>query len=103
MESSNKLLTLMEAAELSACSTRTLRRAIDSGQLAAVRLGQSAKSDRIRREDLEAWWNQCRLRPVAAPRKSIRDIPPPPLDTAEARLEKRLGIGANGKTAPRRR
>ena len=103
MQYPGKLMTVAEAAEQSACSAKTIRRAIDGGQLAAVRLGQSAKSDRIHREDLEAWWNQCRLRPVAAPRISIRDIPPPPLDTAEARLEKRLGIGANGKTAPRRR
>lgn len=35
MESGNKLLTLAQAAELSACSTKTLRRAIDAGELAA--------------------------------------------------------------------
>lgn len=73
MESGNKLLTLAQAAELSACSTKTLRRAIDAGELATVRLGQSAKSDRIHAVDLEAWWQRSRYvpRPCRSSRKRL--------------------------------
>jgi len=39
MTQPGKLMTLAEAAERNACSPKTVRRAIDAGQLAAVRLG----------------------------------------------------------------
>jgi len=48
-----KLMTLAEAAERSAYSPKTIRRAIDAGQLTAVRLGSGAKSDQIHPTDLE--------------------------------------------------
>lgn len=98
MEVTGKLMTLAQAAELSACSPRTLRRAINDGQLIAMRLGQSGKSDRIHAADLEAWWQRSRLRPVADPQPSLpRDMQPPPLDTAEERIARRLGISTSGK------
>lgn len=92
MSEAGKLLTVAQAAELSACSTKTLRRAIDAGQLQACRLGQGAKSDRIHPNDLEAWWALCR---VVVPQPSF---PEPsrlhiPLDTADERIAKLLGIG----------
>ncbi|MFG6110645.1 helix-turn-helix domain-containing protein [Stenotrophomonas nematodicola] len=67
MSDGGKLLTLAQAAELSACSTKTLRRAIDAGKLTACRLGQGAKSDRIHPVDLDAWWAASRLEPMQFP------------------------------------
>lgn len=73
-------MTLAQAAELSACSTKTLRRAIDAGQLTAYRLGQGAKSDRIHPAELDAWWAKSRLAvappirlPVASPSLETED------------------------------
>ncbi|QDL29613.1 DNA-binding protein [Stenotrophomonas maltophilia] len=63
MVPADKLMTLAQAAELCACHPRTLRRAINDGQLTAMRLGQSAKSDRIHAADLEAWWQRSRYMP----------------------------------------
>lgn len=53
MALSGKLMTLAEAAERSACAPKTIRRAIDTAQLTAVRLGSGAKSYRIPPADLE--------------------------------------------------
>jgi len=61
MNDAGKLLTVAEAAERSACSIKTLRRAIHAGQLKVCRLGQSAKSDRVHPDDLGAWWAQSRF------------------------------------------
>ncbi|MGY5942913.1 helix-turn-helix domain-containing protein [Stenotrophomonas forensis] len=90
MESNSKLLTLTQAAELSACSTRTLRRAIGAGRLAVARLGQSAKSDRIHVDDLEEWWRQSRY--MAAPMPVFPKVPikVPLVSEADVRLEKLL-------------
>lgn len=90
MESCNKLLTLMQAAELSACSTRTLRRAIDAGRLAVARLGQSAKSDRIHVDDLEEWWRQSRYVPAPLPVLPKTTSMGPFVSDADERLEKLL-------------
>ena len=46
--------SLAEAAELVGYSTRTLRRAIDAGELLAAR--QASGSIRISRTELAAWW-----------------------------------------------
>lgn len=40
---------------------------------------------------------QCRLRQAAVPKIPLGDILPPHLDTAEARIERRLGISGKGK------
>lgn len=68
-------MTLAEAAERSACSPKTIRRAVDAGQLVAVRLGASARSDRIHPADLEDRWKQSRH--VFAPRPAIAGTYPP--------------------------
>lgn len=90
MESGNKLLTLAQAAELSACSTKTLRRAIDAGKLATVRLGQSAKSDRIHAADLDAWWQRSRYVPPPMPVSPKATFIGPLVSDADERLEKLL-------------
>lgn len=46
-------LTIPEAAELSAVSVSTIRRAITSGELKASRVGESAV--RVRLIDLDSW------------------------------------------------
>lgn len=46
------LLTIPRAAELLACSTRQIRRLMDGGQLAYVRLGKTGRSDRIVKAEL---------------------------------------------------
>ena len=55
------LLTIPQAAELLACSTRQVRRLIDGGQLAYVRLGKTGRSDRIVEAELMRFVedNQC--------------------------------------------
>lgn len=81
-----KLMTLAEAAERSACSPKTVRRAIDAGQLVAVRLGASARSDRVHPADLEDWWERSRRASAvepAAPRAS-QSVPRP--GSADERL-----------------
>lgn len=42
-----RLLTVLEVAALDRCSTRTVRRAIKAGHLAAVRIGSGGRSIRI--------------------------------------------------------
>lgn len=55
------LLTIPRAAELLACSTRQVRRLMDGGQLAYVRLGKTGRSDRIVEAELIRFIedNQC--------------------------------------------
>lgn len=107
MSDAGKLLTVAEAADLSACSTKTLRRAINAGQLKVCRLGQSAKSDRVHPNDLSAWWAQSRLVvPQFSFPESIRR--PLPDYSADDRLDAMLGItpskknSSSGKTAARK-
>lgn len=104
MDSNPKLMTLAEAAEQSACSTKTLRRAIDAGQLVACRLGVSAKSDRVHAADLVDWWERSKLKPAAAIALSPARLVMPDLD-ADRRLAELLGLDENGrkKTASKRR
>jgi excisionase family DNA binding protein len=82
-------MTLAQAAELSACSTKTLRRAIDAGRLKACRLGQGAKSDRIHPADLDAWWAASRLEPLQFPAFPYARLAPP-IDTVDERLDRLL-------------
>lgn len=97
METTNKLLTMAQAAELSACSTKTLRRAIDAGQLTAYRLGQGAKSDRIHPAELDAWWAKSRLA-VAPP---IRlPIASPSLETEDEQIARILARSAAKSKPP---
>ncbi|WP_448134498.1 helix-turn-helix domain-containing protein [Stenotrophomonas rhizophila] len=92
-------MTLAQAAELSACSTKTLRRAIDAGSLAACRLGQGAKSDRIHPEDLAVWWAKCRLQACQSPSVPTEAIKLQ-LDTAEERIARRLAAGRTRTPKP---
>lgn len=53
------LLTIREAAELLGCSTQTIRRRIDDGQLRSVRLGITPQAPvRINPDDLAAWLDE---------------------------------------------
>lgn len=91
MSDAGKLLTVAQAAELSACSTKTLRRAIDAGQLQACRLGQSAKSDRIHPDDLNAWWARSRVTVAPLPFPKLSPLPLP-RDSADDRVAEMLGM-----------
>jgi len=90
MVPTGKLMTLAQAAELCACHPRTLRRAINDGQLTAMRLGQSAKSDRILAADLEAWWQRSRYVPPPMPVFPKATFIGPLISDADERLEKLL-------------
>ena len=102
MSDGGKLLTLTQAAELSACSTKTLRRAIDAGKLTACRLGQGAKSDRIHPVDLDAWWAASRLEPVQFPSFPYARMSEPS-DTADDRLSRLLSPARRKKKATAQR
>lgn len=95
MSDAGKLLTVAEAADLSACSTKTLRRAIDAGQLKVCRLGQSAKSDRVHPNDLSAWWAQSRyvVPQFSFPDPTGRSVPH---ESADDRLAGLLGVALSG-------
>ena len=54
------LLTVKQAAEQLAISSKQVRRLIDAGKLPAVRLGKTARSDRIVPTDLERVVEECR-------------------------------------------
>ncbi|HGM7307605.1 TPA: helix-turn-helix domain-containing protein [Stenotrophomonas maltophilia] len=79
-------MTLAEAAERSACSPKTILRAIDAGQLVAVRLGASTRSDRIHPADLEDWWQRSRQQATVAPAapRASQSVPRP--GSADERL-----------------
>ncbi|MGQ0592380.1 MAG: helix-turn-helix domain-containing protein [Gammaproteobacteria bacterium] len=47
------LLTVAQAAERLAVCRKTVRRAIDRGDLPVVRLGETRRADRIHPDDLE--------------------------------------------------
>ena len=86
------LLTLAQAADRSGCSVKTLRRAMDSGHLVAVRLGESPKSDRIHPNDLAAFWARRRVRQCQSPSAPTEAIKSPSA-TADERIARLLGIG----------
>lgn len=92
MGTSEQLMTLSQAADNCACSTKTLRRAIDAGQLTACRLGSSPKSDRIHPADLNAWWAKCKVKTCQSPSVPTATIKLPSA-SVEERIEKLLGIG----------
>ncbi|MCU1150998.1 MULTISPECIES: helix-turn-helix domain-containing protein [Stenotrophomonas] len=87
-------MTVAEAAEQSACSAKTIRRAINTGQLTAVRLGSSARSDRIHPADLEDWWRRSQHSPSSTPPSSALACPHMP--NADERLAALLDL----KTPP---
>jgi len=99
MNPTDKLMTLAQAAELCACHPRTLRRAINDGQLTAMRLGQSAKSDRIHTADLEAWWQRSRYVPPPMPEFPKTTFMGPLVSDADDRLEERLATKPTKSTA----
>lgn len=86
MALSGKLMTLAEAAERSACSPKTIRRAIDGGQLTSIRLGSSAKSDRIHPADLEDWWERSRRTSAVLPAAPKASQAAPRPSSADERL-----------------
>lgn len=102
MALSGKLMRLGEAAERSACSPKTIRRAIDAGQLVAVRLGASAKSDRIHPADLEGWWERSRLASAVLPAVPKASQAAPCPGSADERLAALLAP-TNRRTKGRRR
>lgn len=63
------LLTIPQAAKLLACSTRHVRRLLDQGRIAYVRLGKTGRSDRIVEAELMRFIedNQCHSIRSAAP------------------------------------
>lgn len=85
-----KLMTVAQAAEQCECCPRTLRRAIDTGQLVAIRLGVGPKSDRIHPDDLEAFWRKARYQPVQVRLAEIGRFVCPPTVDPDTRLEMRL-------------
>jgi excisionase family DNA binding protein len=60
------LLLVDEVADLGRCSSDTVRRAIATGTLPAVRLGPGGRLLRIRRADAEAWLDGAEARPRGA-------------------------------------
>lgn len=108
MSAAEKLLTLAQAADRCECSSKTLRRAIDSGDLAAVRLGSGPKSDRIRPAALAAFWARRSVKPCQSPNVQTPGTIKLPSATAEERIARLLAGGAtptpkrmNGATSPR--
>ena len=106
------LLTIPQAAELLACSTRQVRRLMDGGQLAYVRLGKTGRSDRIVEAELMRFVedNQCHstksmsgtvdFKPKA---KSIDDLlgqarAGKPRNLSDDTEEKLSGGGSSGRT-----
>lgn len=109
MSAAEKLLNTEQAAEQSGCSPRTIRRAIQDGELIASRLGKGPKSDRIHPLDLAAWWARRKTTVCQSPSVQTATIRLPS-DTAEERIARRLGIGrtptrksTSGGTSPRSR
>lgn len=92
MSAAEKLMTLAQAAEHCACSVKTLRRAIDAGQLAAARLGQGPRSDRIHPADLAVWWAKCKVKVCPSPSVPTDTIKSPS-DTADERIARLLATG----------
>lgn len=93
MSAAEKLMTIAQAAEQCACHPRTLRRAIDMGELAACRLGQGPKSDRIHPVDLAVWLGKCKAKTVCPSPSAPMALTKLPSASADELLESRLGIG----------
>ncbi|MBK0054354.1 helix-turn-helix domain-containing protein [Stenotrophomonas sp. S39] len=102
MNPSGRLMTLGEAAERSACAPKTVRRAINAGQLVAVRLGASARSDRVHPADLEDWWERSRRASAVGPAASGASQTVPRPGSADERLAALLAP-TNRRTKGRRR
>lgn|GEM_PF-2810700 len=93
MDPGGKLMTLAQAAEHCACHPRTLRRAIDIGELMACRLGQGKKSDRIHPVDLAAWLEKCRAKTLCPSPSAQMVTIKLQSDTVEERIAKLLDSG----------
>lgn len=90
-EAARRLLTVSEAAEQLRCSVKQLRRIIDSGALQVVRLGLSARSDRVHPDDLRAYIDsQRRTRPKTCQFTSVGVRGGLPSLSADKELEDRL-------------
>lgn len=92
MSAAERLLTIAQAAERSECSAKTLRRAIAAGDLAAVRVGSSPRSDRIHPADLAAFWARRRVRQCQSASERTEAIKLPSV-TAEERIARLLATG----------
>lgn len=93
-----EVLTVEAVAERLACHPRTIRRAIERGDLVASDIGSGKRSAwRIREEDLAAWLEQTRNRPrtasVAQVLPSIAAAARPPRPRRGGRLEVTAGMG----------
>ena len=88
-----QLLTISETAKRLSCSTRMVRRLVATGRLRVVRLGETARSDRVHPDDLEAFV-QVR-RGEIAPCRSENAVLSGKLTsrTKDVELEKLLGMG----------
>lgn len=91
MTAAPHLLTLSQAAQqCGLLSPKLLRRAVEAGELTVVRLGTSARSDRIHPADLAVWWGKRRLCQSRNDPKAATKLQ---LDTADERCADLLGIG----------
>ncbi|MDF3384599.1 MULTISPECIES: helix-turn-helix domain-containing protein [unclassified Sulfitobacter] len=59
LEQPKVLLTVQEVAQLDCCSEKTVRRAIASGQLRALRVGPGSRLIRIDPDDHVTYRNTC--------------------------------------------
>lgn len=74
--------TVAQVADLAQCSTKTVMRAIDAGELRASQLAKRG-TWRIRREDIDAWFD---LRANTQPRPRTVTTPPArPIQVGRAR------------------
>ena len=70
----NRHLTVHQAAEELGVSHKTIRRAIDAGQLPALRVGRALRIERV---DFEAWRETLRYVPAGGgPPRPRRPSPP---------------------------
>ena len=90
-EARQQLMTFEEAANDCHCNPKTLRRAQKRGELLAIRLGTSAKSDRIHPADLDAY--QARKRLLCQSSNVKTEAIKLPSVSAEERCAKLLGSG----------
>lgn len=97
-EPARRLLTVAEVADQLQCSVKQMRRIIDAGQLNVVRLGLSARSDRIHPDDLCAYIDsQRRARPKTCQYINVVKPGGLPSLSADAELEHLLAGAPRGR------